>query len=208
MATKKTDRASLMAEMDTTFITHQRDMYNSGLIARIGGAAFVVWGALKAHADFETGESWPGIRRLVEQTGYSSPTVQEAIKRLEEEYMLRVNRLGKKNIYVPRERLDIRVGERIICTVVIDYVPLSMRERLAKLKAAAMAGDMRNEDVWAGVELIPGPGMIFDQTTGTFKSKMIADEVTLPTLSTATVTAMRERLRGTAEEMRKKLIKN
>ena len=208
MATKRTpkqnDSAPSNGELDTSYITHQRGMFKSGIVAQIGSHAYTVWSAIKTHADFETGECWPGIRHLMEMTGLASPTVQAAIKTLEEAHMLRVKRLGQKNVYVPRERLDVRIGSRIICTIVVDYVPLTMRERLAKLKVAAMAGDMSDKDVWADVELLPGPGMVLDAEKGTFGARIIADEVTVPTV---TVAAMRENLRGVAEEMRKTLPK-
>lgn len=211
MATKKSpakpkDDMSVQGELDTTYLTHQRGMFTSGLAAQIKADAYMVWAAIKTHSDFETGECWPGIRQLMEITGMGTDQVQRAIKKLEESHLLRVNRgSGKRpNVYVPRERLDVRVGSRIICTIVIDYVPLTMRERLAKLKAAAMAGDLSDKDVWADVELIPGPGMVLDAEKGTFGTTMRADEVTAPTVS---VTAARDRLRDIAEEMRKSLPK-
>ena len=40
-------------------------MFESGLVAEIGVNAYAVWNVIKAHADFETGVAWPGIRRLV-----------------------------------------------------------------------------------------------------------------------------------------------
>jgi DNA-binding transcriptional MocR family regulator len=176
MATKKPVR-SLRGDIDTTYMTQQRDMFESGLVADIGPNAYIVWNAIKAHADFETGVAWPGIRRLVDLCGISNMTVQAAIKTLQEFHMLRVNKRGRRsNEYVARERMDVRVGDRVICTVVVDYVPATMRARLAKLKGAS-GGDMSNEDVWAEVELIPGPGLKLDESSGTFKTDLRADEV-------------------------------
>ena len=56
-------------DIDTTYYTQQRDMFASGLAAEIGVNAFAVWHAIKSHADFQTGVSWPGIRRLMLLTG-------------------------------------------------------------------------------------------------------------------------------------------
>lgn len=207
MATRKQkDDMAVQGELDTTYLTHQRGMFTSGLAAQIKADAYMVWTAIKAHSDFETGECWPGIRQLMQMTGMGTDQVQRSIKKLEDAHLLRVKRGGGKrpNVYVPRERLDVKVGSRTICTIVIDYVPLTMRERLAKLKAAAMAGDLSDKDVWADVELIPGPGMVLDAEKGTFGSSMRADEVSEPTVS---VTAARDRLRDIADEMRKNLPK-
>ncbi len=196
---------TLKGEIDTTFQTQQRDMFTSGLAAAIGVNAFAVWHAIKSHANYETGKCWPGIRRLMELTGIASASVQGAIKSLEQAHLLRVTRLGKKNIYVARERMDVRVGKRVICTVVVDYVPNSMRERMAKLKDAALTGDMESEDVWADVDVIPGPGMVYDKGTGTFKGLMRADEVPQAVLDGQRSVALeREKLRKLADETRKK----
>lgn len=199
----------LVADIDTTYLTQQRDMFASGLMAQIGPHALAVWLAIKSHADFATGEAWPGVRRLMEQTGLASATVQKAIKRLHEARMLReARRMGQIVVYVARERMDVRIGPRVICTIVVDYVPLAMRERLAKLKAAA-AGDFKAADVWTEVELLPGPGMVYDPQRGTFVAMLLADEVPQQALSsTATpmfpaVEAARERIKATAKALRR-----
>lgn len=196
----------LQGEIDTTYQTQQRDMFTSGLAASIGVNAFAVWHAIKSHADYQTGKCWPGVRRLMELTGLSSATVQKAIKTLEDTNLLRVTRNGKTNIYVARERMAVRVGRRIICTIVVDYVPNTMRERLEELRSAALAGDLDSEDVWADVDVIPGPGMVFDKASGFFKGRMRADEVPPPMLASVSNDAIameREKQRRIANEMRK-----
>jgi len=195
---------ALKGEIDTTYQTQQRDMFTSGLAASIGVNAFAVWHAIKSHANYETGKCWPGIRRLMELTGIASASVQGAIKSLEQAHLLRVTRLGKKNIYVARERMDVRVGKRLICTIVVDYVPNTMRERLALLKEAALQGDMDSDDVWADVDVIPGPGMVYDKRSGMFKGRMRADEVphAVPG-GNDSVALEREKLRNIANATRK-----
>lgn len=168
---------SIRGDIDTTYYTQQRDMFASGLAAEIGVSAFAVWHAIKSHADWQTGQAWPGIRRLMALTGLSNDTVQSAIKKLVAAHLLRVTKRGQRtSMYVARERMDLRIGGRVICTVVVDFVPATMRERLAKLKGAA-AGEIEAADVWAEVELIPGPGLRLDENTGTFKTAIRADEV-------------------------------
>lgn len=209
--TPQTDQSCdmvLKGEIDTTYQTQQRDMFTSGLAASIGTNAFSVWHAIKSHANYETGKCWPGIRRLMELTGIASASVQGAIKSLEQAHLLRVTRLGKRNIYVARERMDVRIGSRVICTVVVDYVPNTMRERLAKLKAAAITGDMSSEDVWADVDIIPGPCMVYDKTSGSFRGRMKADEVPQVAFDgKSTVALEREKLREITNEVRKKMPK-
>ena len=169
--------AGVVGDIDTTYLTQQRDMFGSGLVAQIGSAALTVWLAIKSHADFQTGEAWPGVRRLMELTGMASITVQDAIRKLLDAHMLRESRrMGRSIVYVARERMDVRIGARVICIVVVDYVPNAMRERLAKLRSAAL-GNLSDADVWAEVEVLPGPGMQYDSEKKAFVSKLAADEV-------------------------------
>lgn len=169
--------ASYQGDIDTTFQTQQRDMFTSGLAARIGTHAFVVWCAIKSHSDFQTGEAWPGIRRLMALTGLASATAQKAVKTLLGNHLLRVVRKrGRSQIYIARERLDVRVGQQVICTIVIDYVPSQMRKRLLGLKGAT-GTQIANADVWADVEILPGPGMKYDPSSQTTKGRLLASDV-------------------------------
>jgi len=198
MATKQ-----LTGSIDTTFVTMQRDMFTSGLAAEIGVTAFAVWHGIKFHSDFNNGEAYPGIRRIAEITGTAPSTVQIAIKVLLAKNLLRVRKKGPKNIYVPRERMDVRVGGRVIATVVVDYVPVEMRERLASLKSAT-SSEIDNADVWAQVDLLPGPGMVLDHKTGTFSGSMRADEVPeqLPPHAMKSVASARNALKDIADQLR------
>ena len=198
MATKQ-----LTGSIDTTFVTMQRDMFTSGLAAEIGIAAFAVWHGIKFHSDFNNGQAYPGIRRIAEITGTAPSTVQIAIKVLIEKNLLRVTKRGQKNIYVPRERMDVRVGGRVIATVVVDYVPVEMRERLASLKSAT-GSEIDNADVWAQVDLLPGPGMVLDKKTGTFSGRMRADEIPeqLPPHAMNSVASARNALKDIADQLR------
>ena len=84
-----------------------------------------------------------------------------------------------------------------------------MRDKLAKLKGAA-AGEIASADVWAEVELIPGPGLKLDASSGTFKATMRADEIP-EQLSQAEAASMlssaadaRKKLKELALEMKSK----
>lgn len=173
--------SSITAAIDTTYLTQQRDMFTSGLVAQMGANALTVWLAIKSHADFATGEAWCGIRRLAEMTGLSTMTVQRSLKILQEAHLLRVVRKkAQTHVYVARERMDVRIGDRVLVTVAIDYVPSSMRKRLEKLKAALTGQDkLDGQDVFAYVDIIPGAGLSWDQARGVLTGKMRADEIPL-----------------------------
>lgn len=208
-ASGKCPNVVVQGDIDTTYHTQQRDMFVSGLAAEIGVNAFAVWHAIKSHADYQTGVAWPGIRRLMALTGLSTDPVQAAIKKLVAHHLLRISKRGRKNIYIARERMDVRVGNVVICTIAIDFVPATMRERLTKLKQSA-AGDLESSDVWAEVELIPGPGMKFDASSGNFNMAMRADQTSsppplpYPPAKPLTRTEARDRLLEMANQMREK----
>lgn len=206
MAEKKDNAPApkgVRGDLDATYITQQRDMFASGLAAQIGVYAYTVWSAIKYHSDFQTGQSWPGIRHLSALTGIADKTVQNAIKTLEAAHLLRVTHKGRRNVYVARERMDVRVGDRVICSIAVDYVPAQMRQRLEALRGAT-SGEIAAADVWAEVELIPAPGMEHDAKTGTYKGRMRADEI--PSKSdlaqAKSVQDAREKLRLQAAEMK------
>lgn len=206
----KRDRPPVVqGTIDTTYQTQQRDMFTSGLAAQIGSSAYIVWNAIKYHADFNTGQCWPGIRRLADLTGTAKQTVQDALTTLKDAHLLRITKKGQRNIYVARERVDVKVGDRVICTVVIDFVPAAMRERLNALKAAG-GGDLSKQDVWAQVDLIPGPGMQLDIAAGVYRAELRADEIPdeaeLPSTK-GCVTDARASLKAIADQMRTATVK-
>lgn len=169
----------MKGEIDTSFETLQRDLFASGTAARIGMNAFGVWIAVKAHADYETGECWPGIRRLCELTGLSSMTVQRAIKALVDAKLLRIKAEGagtRANRYIARERLDVRLGARVLCTIVVDYVPSRLRQRLDNIAEALRAGKM-DAETFADVEIIPGVGFSWDASAGVLRAQIPSNEI-------------------------------
>jgi Helix-turn-helix domain len=181
----------LTGDIDTTYHTVQRDLFASGLAAQIGANAFAVWSAIKVHADFESGKAWPSIRRIGEMTGLGKSTVARAVDILEEVHMLRKEtqgwpgRPGSKSrgrtpTYVARERLDVKLGSRVLCTIVVDYVPYRVHAKLRALKEALTSGSKPKPgepDIWAEVTIVPGPGFVWDESKKVLTSKVSAAEV-------------------------------
>jgi len=164
--------------INTTFGTYQADLFESGLVAQIGTNSFAIWSAIKAHSDFQTGVSYPSIRRLMELTGLASATVQKCLGILEQSHLLRSEVKGKRRYYIARERLDVSIGNRILCTVVLDYVPSSMRENVKKIKDAfSGAGD---NEILAQVDIIPGAGFIWDESRKVLTARVQASEIPSP----------------------------
>ena len=183
-------------KIDSTFGTFQRDMFESGLVAELGANCFVIWIAIKTHADFNTGVAWPSIRRLAAITGLADKTVQKAIKELEAASLLRIIKSGNQrasNRYLARERLDVRLGNRLLCRIVIDYVPQAIKQQLHGIAETLKTGE-RNPQAFADVEIIPGDGFVWDAVTGTLKGSISVKE--MPSKPVDTIDA--ERFAATA----------
>ena len=164
----------MKGEIDTSFETLQRDLFASGMAAEIGANAFVVWLAIKSHADYQTGVCWPSVRKLAELTGLSSVTVQKCLKTLTEANLLRVESEGKgtrSTRYVARERMTVRIGDQVICVIAIDYVPAHLRKRLDKLSEAIKTGS-NDEDAFATCDIIPATGFNWDSNTKTLRKQI------------------------------------
>lgn len=169
----------MQGEIDTSFTTNQRDLFTSGMAAQIGMNAFGVWLAIKSHADFNDGEAWPGVRKLAELTGLGKSTVDRTIQTLIDAKLLRVLATGKghkTSRYIARERLDVKLGGRVLCTIVVDYVPAVLREKLDRIKTALKDGKP-DPQAFAEVDIIPGPGFSWNPAEGMLKAAIPASDL-------------------------------
>lgn len=158
----------LQATVDTSFTTMRRDMFTSGLAAQIGGNAFIVWCAIKYFADYSTGKAWPGMRAIAEKVGLSLGSVKNAIDILEEAKLVRVIQAHNKTrgqTYVATERLLVTVGQTVLCTVVIDYVPSHLPETFKAIEEAIRDGKP-HPNAFANCTIIPGENFAWDAAKG------------------------------------------
>lgn len=169
-------------EIDSTFQTQQRDMFTSGIVAEIGPNAYAVWSVIKCYSDFATGEAFPGMREIAAKIGLGKSTVQRAVEILEQAHMLRIiadaKFKRKGQTYIARERLAVRLGGRIICFIVVDYVPANLRGQLNRINQALKTGE-DDKDAWAEVEIIPGDGFVWDEKSKTLKASIKASSIPL-----------------------------
>lgn len=158
--TKKPKLTDLAPTLDTSYLSMQADLFRSGSVGEIGAHAFTVWSCIKSFADYSTGECWPSIRRLADNLRMSTETVQRALTTLEDAHMLRVTR-GRPNRYVARDRMDLRMGDLLLCTVIVDYAPARLRGLLDGVKDALEGRSTEADaaDALALVEILPGPGL-------------------------------------------------
>lgn len=165
--------------VDSSFTTEQRDLFASGIVAEIGVNAYAVWSAIKYFADYNTGHAWPGMRKLGEKLGLSASTVKRAIDVLEANHMVRIvqpHTKRKGQTYIARERMSVGLGKRVLCTIVIDYVPNALRGKINRIEQALATGE-DDPEAWADVEIIPGPGFQWDTGSKTLRGKIPAREI-------------------------------
>ena len=166
-------------QIDSSFTTEQRDLFASGIVAEIGVNAYAVWSAIKFYADYNTGHAWPGMRTIGEKLGVSKDTVNRAIEALKLAHMVRITDTHTRRrgqTYIARERMCVRLGSRVLCTIVFDYVPNSLRGTIQRIENALKTGE-NDPDAFAEVEVIPGQGFAWDEATKTLRGRVLAREL-------------------------------
>lgn len=191
--------------INTSYFTSQSDLFTSGVAAEIGMNAFGVWLAIKSHADYNTGLCYPGMRRLAKLTGLSLGCVSNSVQTLVEARLLRIVTKGqgkRGNKYIARERLDVRLGTRVLCTIVLDYVPLRLRKQVEQIEEKLKVGEP-DQDFFANCEIIPGEGFVWDKNSGMLRTVIRAREIPVPTIDESAASMQNELMQKTLALQRK-----
>lgn len=168
--------------IDSSFTTEQRDLFASGIVAEIGVSAYAVWHAIKYYADYNTGKAFPGMRTIAAKLGISVGSVSNAIKSLEAARMLRIVQSHSKRrgqTYIARERMSVTVGSTTLCTIVIDYVPERLRGTIRRIGESFKTGE-DDPEAFAEVEIIPGEGFVWDESSRTLRGRVEAAKLPPP----------------------------
>jgi DNA-binding transcriptional MocR family regulator len=133
---------------ETTWFHIFRTMFSSGDVKKIGPYAYTVYCAIKFHASFKTGESFPGHERIMEITGISRSQLKRVLEDLEEAGYLSVEKRGRKNHYMLREKVAIQDAHgRPAAVATWDYLPASIQEAVADLKNVLMTGNFNGAQI-------------------------------------------------------------
>lgn len=133
---------------ETTWFHLFHTMFSNGDVAKLGASAFTLYCAIKAHTSFQTGESFPSHKRLIQLTGLSEATVKRALAELGEAEYVNVEKRGRKNFYTLREKVIIQDGHgRPAAVATWDYLPGSVQAAVADLRNVLVTGDLAGAKV-------------------------------------------------------------
>lgn len=127
---------------ETTWFHVFHSMFWSGDAAKMGPYAVTVYLAIKAHANFKTGASFPEIDTIVAKSSISRRQVMRVLIVLEDFGYLTRRREGRHNVYQLREKILIRDKQgRPTAVATWDYVPTSVQAATADLKNVLLSGE-------------------------------------------------------------------
>lgn len=122
-----------------------RSMLDSRDIAKMGPYATTVYLAIKAHTNWETGKSWPGIELIMELTGISKVKVIQSLSVLVDFGYLSKEKIGRQNVYRLREKVPVyetnNADMRPVAEASWDYLPSKVQEAVAELKKFTVTGN-------------------------------------------------------------------
>jgi len=133
---------------ETTWFHIFRHMIESGDMATMGGACFMIYSTIKAYTDWNTGQSFPKMELIAEKTGLSERQVIRGLKKLEEMGYVKKEKQWRENVYTLREKVTIKNEEgRPAAEATWDYLPTSIKAAQAELKNFLMTGDKTKTSV-------------------------------------------------------------
>jgi DNA-binding transcriptional MocR family regulator len=105
-------RRALVSAADTIRFHFFRSMVGSGDVWRLGPCALTVYVVIKAHVNFRTGRSFPSIATICLESGISERQVKRSLLILEQTGYIVRRRVGGRNEYFLREKVQLRDGAR------------------------------------------------------------------------------------------------
>lgn len=137
-----------MFQAGTSWFHIFKSMIDSGDMAKLSGSAVKVYLTIKAHTNFSTGRAFPSLETIMEKARLSLSQVQRELKSLEEFGYITKSKLGRKNVYVLREKVEITDDAgRPAAVATWDYLPGSVKEAVADLKNVLVTGDLAGAKV-------------------------------------------------------------
>ena len=132
----------------TTWFHVFKSMIDNGDVAKMGPSATTVYLVIKAHANMSSGVSFPMIETIMKASGLTKKTVVKGIDVLIEKGYIEKQKMGRKNVYTLREKIEIKDKAGQVHSVAsFDYVPTLVEEARAELKNFVLTGDTKDSKI-------------------------------------------------------------
>jgi Helix-turn-helix domain len=132
---------------DTRFVLLVTSLFSSGLAAKLGPSAVVVFLVLRSSANYQTGKVFLGQRLIAEQAGITTATARRALATLEAHGLITRHQphANARTTYTITDRIPVfqrdDEGEKQPAgTLTIPYVPVVAAARLNEARAALVRG--------------------------------------------------------------------
>lgn len=137
-----TGQQELPLEIDYGWFHIMRPFLLSGGAARIKETAWLIYCLIKAHANHHTGRSFPSQETLSKLSGKSDDTIRAAVRTLEKEGLVRVERRGRNLEYVLLESAPVTDADTGAPkgTVDFQYVPKKFADQVNALRSFLETG--------------------------------------------------------------------
>lgn len=161
MISSKEAAQSELFSAETTWFHVFRTMIANGDMAKMRPHAFAVYCVIKAHTNFSTGRSFPGIELIAEKSGMSVAQVKRELITLEEMGYLTKEKKGRSNHYQLREKVEIQDAHgRPQAVATWDYLPQGVQAAIADLKNVMVTGDLN------GARIVHIERLVVNMNTG------------------------------------------
>lgn len=112
-----------------------QQLIDSGDAAKLSHASFKLLIVMKSGADFKDGAAIPSQKWLANKSGCSVATVKRCLIELEKHQHVAKQKRGRRNVYVIREKFQIKNEHgQHVATAYCDYVPTMVETMRAELK--------------------------------------------------------------------------
>lgn len=134
---------SVRYKAETHWFPILKAMIDDGDLAVMTGSSVKVYLIIKAHANYQTGSSFPSLQTISVKSGLSVSQVKREIARLVKLGCVAKSKAGRKNVYTLREKIhvhDLRGEVKSIATLV--FRPAAMQIAIDELKVMLTIGEL------------------------------------------------------------------
>lgn len=142
----KTSNNVLGVTAQTQFFHMFKVMFDSGDVTKMGSHAFTVYAYIKSCVNYDKGDAFPSVAKIVEKTGVSRASVFRSLTLLTEMGYITSTKKGRHNVYTLNEQIPLvnELGE-VEATASWEYIPKVTAKAVQELKDVLTGTVLANE---------------------------------------------------------------